>query len=64
MEILALSARETGQLALARRAAPTKSHCATLGTAAIGDDDIGVTLPGLAIASALHETQYTRLFRS
>ena len=28
------------------------------------DDDIGATLPGLAIASALHETQYTRLFRS
>ena len=32
--------------------------------AALDDDDIGVTLPGLAIASALHETQYTRLFRS
>jgi urease accessory protein len=31
---------------------------------AVGDDAIGVTLPGLAIASALHETQYTRLFRS
>jgi urease accessory protein len=32
--------------------------------AALNDDDIGATLPGLAIASALHETQYTRLFRS
>jgi urease accessory protein len=32
--------------------------------AACRDDDIGVSLPGLAIASALHETQYTRLFRS
>jgi urease accessory protein len=32
--------------------------------AALDDDDIGTTLPGLAIASALHETQYTRLFRS
>ena len=29
-----------------------------------GDDDIGATLPALALASALHETQYTRLFRS
>jgi urease accessory protein len=28
------------------------------------DDDIGATLPGLALASALHETQYTRLFKS
>lgn len=28
------------------------------------DRDIGASLPGLAIASALHETQYTRLFRS
>jgi urease accessory protein len=31
---------------------------------ALDDDHIGATLPGLAIASALHETQYTRLFRS
>ena len=28
------------------------------------DDEIGFAMPGLAIASALHETQYTRLFRS
>jgi urease accessory protein len=28
------------------------------------DHEIGVSLPGLAIASALHEIQYTRLFRS
>jgi len=28
------------------------------------DDDIGGSLPDLALASALHETQYTRLFRS
>ena len=28
------------------------------------DDDIGYTTPGQGIASALHETQYTRLFRS
>jgi len=28
------------------------------------DDDIGGTLPIVAVASSLHETQYTRLFRS
>ena len=28
------------------------------------DDDLGPILPGLALASALHETQYSRLFRS
>jgi len=28
------------------------------------DEDIGYTAPGQGIASALHETQYTRLFRS
>jgi urease accessory protein len=28
------------------------------------DATIGATLPGLALASALHETQYTRLFKS
>jgi urease accessory protein len=32
--------------------------------AACRDGEIGASLPGLAIASALHETQYTRLFRS
>ena len=31
---------------------------------AIADDDIGAGAPALAIASARHETQYTRLFRS
>ncbi len=30
----------------------------------ISETDIGALAPGLAIASALHETQYTRLFRS
>ncbi|MGD8566604.1 MAG: urease accessory protein UreF [Gammaproteobacteria bacterium] len=30
----------------------------------IEDDDIGITAHGLGIASALHETQYSRLFRS
>lgn len=28
------------------------------------DDDLGMTAPGLAIASSAHETQYSRLFRS
>jgi urease accessory protein len=31
---------------------------------ALDDDDIGAGAPALAIASARHETQYTRLFRS
>lgn len=30
----------------------------------VGDDDIGASSPALAIASACHERQYTRLFRS
>lgn len=32
--------------------------------ARLDDDALGMSLPGLALASALHETQYTRLFRS
>lgn len=31
---------------------------------ALEGDEIGASLPGHAMASALHETQYTRLFRS
>jgi urease accessory protein len=31
---------------------------------ALGDADIGAGAPGLGLASALHETQYSRLFRS
>ena len=31
---------------------------------ALASDDIGAVTPALAIASALHETQHTRLFRS
>jgi urease accessory protein len=30
----------------------------------LDDEDIGMSAPGLGIASARHETQYTRLFRS
>jgi urease accessory protein len=32
--------------------------------AQVADDDIGVSSPAQGLASALHETQYTRLFRS
>jgi urease accessory protein len=31
---------------------------------ACDDEDIGMSLPGMTLASALHETQYSRLFRS
>ena len=37
--------------------------CATAALACL-DTEIGALAPGLAIGSALHETQYTRLFRS
>ena len=30
----------------------------------LDDDELGPALPGLALASGLHETQYSRLFRS
>ncbi|MCZ6830624.1 MAG: urease accessory protein UreF [Gammaproteobacteria bacterium] len=30
----------------------------------VADDEIGASLPGLAMASVWHETQYSRLFRS
>ena len=30
----------------------------------LSDDDIGMSAPGLGIASAMHESQYSRLFRS
>ena len=34
------------------------------GSIAVSDEDIGASLPMLAILSAQHETQYSRLFRS
>jgi len=34
------------------------------GAAALDDDDLGSYVPGLAILSSRHETQYSRLFRS
>lgn len=55
-----------GQLAaqrvLAAVAGRVPSACAA--SRALSDAEIGATLPGLALASALHETQYTRLFKS
>lgn len=42
---------------------PEISRVAVL-AASIADDDIGGSLPGLALGSCLHETQYSRLFRS
>lgn len=38
-------------------------ECARCGLELI-DDEIGLSAPGLAVASAQHETQYARLFRS
>jgi len=51
-----------GQQVLHRVAA--QIHGAVEQGLALDDDGIGSVLPGLAIASALHEHQYTRLFRS
>ncbi len=51
-----------GQALLCTLAAPLSDAVAT--GLALADDEIGGSLPALAIASALHETQYTRLFRS
>ncbi|TDR13978.1 urease accessory protein UreF [Marinomonas communis] len=42
---------------------PTLSEAIAL-SKTIGEDDIGAGLPAVAIASCLHETQYSRLFRS
>jgi urease accessory protein len=55
-----------GQLAGQRLLSRLSVGLPVLAQAAAGleDDDIGGTLPALAIASARHETQYTRLYRS
>ena len=47
------------QLALAARLPAAVAHALRM-----ADDDLGAGAPALAIASAHHETQYTRLFRS
>lgn len=46
-------------LALGERIPALSARAATL-----ADDDIGASAPGVALASARHETQYSRLFRS
>ena len=51
-----------GQRILLQLAAPIEA-AVTIGLA-LPDEEIGFATPGLALASALHETQYTRLFRS
>lgn len=55
-----------GQTSVQRLLARLSTHFTDcIATAmACDDDDIGSSAPGLAIASMLHETQYTRLFRS
>lgn len=51
-----------GQNLLSRLSAALPACIAT--ASALPDEEIGAFTPGLALASALHETQYTRLFRS
>ena len=46
-------------LGLAQRIAPGVESAA-----ALGDDDLSNLAPGLALLSARHETQYSRIFRS
>jgi urease accessory protein len=46
-------------LELAQRIAPAAESAA-----AMGDDELSNLAPGLALASARHETQYSRIFRS
>lgn len=48
---------------LLSRLSSTLPACVATATA-LSDEEIGAFTPGLALASALHETQYTRLFRS
>ncbi len=54
---------QTAAQNLLRKLMPEVEHCATRGLA-LSDDAIGMTLPTLAMVSAWHETQYSRLFRS
>jgi urease accessory protein len=51
-----------GQRCLAQLAEPIRA--AADRALSLSDGDIGACTPALAIASACHETQYTRLFRS
>lgn len=51
-----------GQRLLLELSAKIPAVCQT--ALQLSDDEIGGTLPTLALASSLHETQYSRLFRS
>src|SRR5690606_3111372 len=51
-----------GQRVMLGRAAAIRAAVAL--ALSLDDGEIGFGMPGLAIASARHETQYTRLFRS
>jgi urease accessory protein len=51
-----------GQRILVHAVGPIEQAAAR--AAAMGDDDIGNLAPALAMASAWHETQYSRLFQS
>jgi urease accessory protein len=61
-----LKAMAVGQVAGQRMllALGTAIPAVVLRSRAVADDDITSFAPGLAIASACHETQYSRLFRS
>jgi len=52
----------SGQLLLERLAPVIPRVIDTAGE--VADDDIGISLPGQVMASMLHETQYSRMFRS
>jgi urease accessory protein len=56
---LGQSAGQRILLELGARVPAAVAHAFTL-----GDDDLGAAAPAHAIASAHHETQYSRLFRS
>lgn len=54
---------QTASQRLLSAAGPALTLAVTEGLA-LRDEDIGAASPGLALAGALHETQYSRLFRS
>lgn len=63
---VACKALPLGQTSAQRLIEKLRPHLAdAVATAVVLDnDELGPALPGLALASALHETQYSRLFRS
>jgi urease accessory protein len=54
---------QTAGQRMLERALPEVERCAARARA-LGDDQLGNFTPGLALSSARHETQYSRLFRS